>query len=48
MRTAIARRHLTQHDSRWWIGHALAALAEVLLVLYAAAVVLALASRFLV
>ena len=40
MRTALDHLHVAHHQPRWWVGHAMAALAGAVAVLYAAAVLL--------
>ena len=47
MRTAANRLHLPEHPSGWWVGHALLAAAALFVLIYAAAVLLVAAGRWL-
>ena len=45
MRTALDHLHVPHHQPTWWVGHAMAAVAGAIVVLYAAAVLLMLLLR---
>jgi hypothetical protein len=47
MRTALAHLHVRHHEPTWWLGHSLAAIAAVLVLVYAAAVLLVVAGVLL-
>jgi hypothetical protein len=48
MRTTVNRLRLPDHRSAWWVGHSLVAIAVALLLIYAAAVLLVAAGRWLI